>query len=399
MKKSLCLIIFFLFQRLFATTFFSGDFGLMANFINKKNFGIDPALTFTGFLGGQLALSQSLSFDGEFSLQTNDLYENGFSKETDATFRVNEISVTYSKSFAGATHTFTFFKGFNEPIGSQKFITRRLGIENFSSYITNNYLGQNGLNAYEVFGTGGSYSLTIRSLPMSLGLVVSKNRENDEDVSQLCTDLRLAYSSKIMSLDFLAGLNAPLYTKNSSEEDVVLLIDTLYLHSGIDFLLGNKYSPVSLFIQCGFDYFSIKSSDKAKDFELEDTMLILEPRFKIGDARLYITVFNIPDEKTGKSILMDDTCGVNFAMFAETMYKKQRNYSAGIHCMASFEGIHLTDYSDSDFMEVMNVKFCPFAEIDADKGKLNFMLQASVTKFADSKPEAFKFHIGYKKEF
>ncbi|MBR1721807.1 MAG: hypothetical protein IJ727_04895 [Treponema sp.] len=399
MKKRLCLILFFLFPKLFATSFFSGDFGLMANFINKKNFGIDPALTFTGFLGGQLALSQSLSLDGEFSLQTDDLYENGFSKEAYAVFRVNEISMTYSKSFAGATHTFTFFKGFNEPIGSQKFITRRLGVENFSSYISSNYLGQNGLNAYEVFGTGGSYSLTMKSIPMSLGLVVSKNRENDEDVSQLCTDIRLAYSSKIMSIDFLAGLGAPLYTKNSSNEDVVLLIDTLYLHSGIDFLLGNKYSPASLFLQCGFDHLSIKKGDKSKDFEPENTSLILEPRFKLGDARLYITAFNFPDEKTGKAILIDDTCGLNIAMFAETMYKKGRNYSAGIHCMASFEGKHLNDYSDSDFMEVMNVKFCPFAEIDADKGKLNFMLQANLTKFADSKPEAFKFHIGYKKGF
>lgn len=404
MKKVLKAIIFLLAPDIFATTFFSGEAGLAADFINMKSFGIDPALTFNGFLGGQLAISNSFSVQGEFSIQTADLYDNGFSKEADAIFRINEISGTYTKSFAGATHTFTFFKGYNESIGSQKFITRRLGTEDYTSLLTESYIGQNGFNAYEVFGTGGSYSMTLREYPMSFGLVISRNNENSEDVSQLNLDFRFATETRYLTLDFLTGLGAPLYTKNSSDEDVVLLIDTLYLHGGADLLLGNKFSTTALYMQCGFEYLPVKSSDKSKDFEIDDMYIIFEPRFKFHDARLYVSLYNIPDGKivtdrlVGKNILIEDTFGFDLQMFAESIYKKRRNFTSGLHCMVGFEGKHITDFSDKDFMDKMNVKFCPFAEIDANGGKLDVMFSANMNKFSEGTPGAIKFHVGYKKD-
>ena len=404
MKKVLKAIIFLLSPNVFAASFFSGEAGLAADFINQKSFAFDPALAFNGFLGGQLSLSNSLSVQGEFSIQTSDMYENGFSKEALSIFRINEISATCTKTFLGATHTLTFFKGYNESIGSQKFISRRLGTENFSSLLTETYLGQNGFNAYEVFGTGGTYSMTLREYPMSFGLSVSRNNENVEDVSQLNLDFRFATESRYLTLDFLAGLGAPLYTKNSSDEDVVLLIDTLYYHSGADLLLGNKYSTAALFLQFGFEYLPVKSSDKSKDFDIDDMHIIFEPRFKFKDARLYISIFNIPEEKLnqnaliGKNILLEETFGIDFQMFAETIYKKKRNYSAGIHCMVGFEGKHFMDFSDNDFIDKMNVKFCPFTEIDANGGKMAVQLSANMNKFADGIPGALKLRIGYKKD-
>lgn len=408
MKKILKAIIFLLAPSLFAGTFFSGESGLAASFVNKKSFGLDPALVFSGFLGGQLALSKSFSVQGEFSIQTNDLYENGVSKEADSIFRLNEISGTFTQSLLGATHTLTLFKGYNESIGSQKFITRRLGVENYSSLLTESYLGQNGLSAYEVFGTGGSYSVTLRNLPASFGLVVSKNSENeeknDDDAPQLNADLRFAAATRLLTIDMLAGLGAPLYTKNSSNEDVVLLIDTLYFHTGADILIGNKYSTTSLFIQCGFEYLPIRKSDKSRDFSLNETYFIFEPRFKFGDARLNISIYNIPTDKinsartVGKSLLIEETFGMDMQMYAETMYKKHRNYSAGVHCMVGFEDKHFKDFGDNDFMDKMNVKFCPFTEIEADGGKVNVLFTANMNKFADSEPGAFKLHIGYKKD-
>ncbi len=398
MKKLLGTTLFLLTSNLFASTFFSGEGGGALNFINNKAFGFDPVMNFSGFLGGQLTLSNSLSLQGEFSIQTADLFDKGITKEAPSTFRINEISATFTKTFAGATHTLTFFKGYNESIGTQKFIQRRLGTEKFSSILTENYLGQNGISAYEVFGTGGSYSLTLRDKPLALGLIVSRNNENSEDVSQLNTDLRAATSNRFFTLDFLAGLGAPLYTKNSSDEDVVLLIDTLYLHTGFDFLLGNKYSTGSLFCQCGFEYFPVKSSAKSKSYEWADTYILIEPRFKFGDARLQLSVFNIPQNKLGKSLLLEDGVGGNFSAFVETMYKNHRNYSAGIHCMVSFEGRQITNLKDGNLNDCMNMKFCPFTKLEADNGELNIMLQANVTKFADSKPGALKLHIGYKKD-
>lgn len=403
MKKVLKAVIFLFAPRLFAATFFSGEAGLAANFINQKSFGIDPALTFSGFLGGQLAISNFLSLQGEFSIQTADLYENGFSKEAESIFRINEISGTFTKSLGGATHSLTLFKGFNESIGSQKFISRRLGTENYTSLLTESYLGQNCLLPYEIFGTGGSYSMTLREYPASFGLVISRNNENAEDVSQLNCDFRFATQFRYLTLDCLAGLGAPLYTKNSSDEDVVLLIDTLYLHGGADLLLGNKHSVAALFLQCGFEYLPVKSNDKSKDFELDDMFIILEPRFKFNDARLYISFFNIPDSKlmsaqlTGKNILIEDTFGIDLQMFAQTIYKNRRNYSTGVHCMVGFEGKHFMDFSDKDFMDKMNIKICPFTEIDADGGKFSVLLSANLTKFTESESGAIKLQLGYKK--
>ena len=276
----------------------------------------------------------------------------------------------------------------------------------FAGARVENYLGQNGITAYELFGTGGSYSVTLKNHPVCLGLVISRNNENTEDVSQLNCDLRFATSNKYISLDFLSGLGAPLYTKNG-DEDVVLLIDTIYLHTGFDFLLGNKYSTSALYLQGGFEYLPVKKTDKAKEFKTKDIFFLVEPRFKFGGARLFITVFNIPDGKVNtsgiiplyKSLLIEDPFGINFAMFAETMYKKHRNYSAGMHLMASFEGKHFTDYSDNDFSDCLNLKFCPFTEFEADGGKVCVIFQANAMKFADSKPGAFTLHIGYKKDF
>ena len=126
LRKKITFLTFpliFLSSMLFAFPSFSGETGILEDFENEDSRGFDPSLYLRGFFSGQLSLSDSISVRGEFSLRTGDMYESGFTNETeDSVFRINELSATFTKSFAGATHTLSFFTGLFETVGSENFV-------------------------------------------------------------------------------------------------------------------------------------------------------------------------------------------------------------------------------------------------------------------------------------
>ena len=399
MKKKIALSILLAatVSSLFASTLFSGETGIQANFSNSKISKFDPALNFDVFFAGQFSLSNALSVRGELSLETSDTYKSGPFTDTDSVFRIDEVSTSYVKAFGGFTHTLSMFLGYFETIGSQQFIKRQLGVQDFSSPVTVSYLGLNGGSVYSVFGFGGAYALKFNDLPISTGFVISRNNENEDDVAQLNIDWRFASSFRYFTIDLLAGIGAPLYTRDQKNNKIVLLIDTLYFHTGFDMLIGNRYSS-SLFMQCGFEYLPIKSSSKSKEIEARDIYLLLEPRIVIKDLRLYLTAFSIPEEKIEKMSFIDDTLGINFAFFTNGLYTRNRDYSAGINWTVSFEGKNFKDITDTDLIDVMNIKVAPYVDISTMGGKLTLMFQANVTKFTGNDGDAMKLNIGYKKE-
>ena len=399
MKKRILTLsaMFTVASHLFAATLFSGEAGLSANFTNKGVSSFDPSLTFDSFFSGQFTISKSLSIRGELSVQTEDAYDNGPFTETTSQFRIDELSASYAAAFGGYTHTFSLFLGFFETIGTQQYYVQQLGAQKFSSLATDNYLNLNGPSPYPLYGFGGAYSIKFNELPMSTGIVISRNTENEEDVAQLNIDWRLAASFRYFSLDLLAGLGAPLYTKDENNDEVVLLIDTIYLHTGFDMLIGNRYTT-SLFIQCGLDYLPVKSSSKSQEIEARDMYLLFEPRFSISDLKLHLTLFSIPESKAAKMLLIDDTLGVNFCMFTDGLYTKNRDYTAGINWMVSFEDKNFMSIADEDLVDTMNIKVAPFIDLHAMGGNVKIMLQANVMKFTEADAEAIKLNIGYKKE-
>ena len=402
MKKLIPLVFLAISPSLFADTFFSGNTGLSANFINKRPRSFKPALVFTGFLSGQFALTKALSVRGEFSLQTSDLYDNGITNEADSTFQINELSASYVKSFAYATHTLSFFKGHFEPIGSQQFIQRRLGVADYSSPLTERYYGNNAANAYDLHGTGGSYSFSLKILPVSSGIVISRDNETDDE-PEINGDWRLAFAFRYLTADFLLGIGAPIYTKNEKTgEEVFLLIDTAYLHSGIDLLLGSRYSFVSLYALGGFDHMTIRSSKKTKSkLKAKDTYLLVEPRFSVGNVKVYFTGYNIPQSRLGTFMFIDDTIGANIRIFNDGLSTEKRNFTLGLNGSVGLDGKFLDDIAEIKFDEIediLNVKITPFAEIEANKGKLKIALQVNAAKIKNEKPNAIKLNIGYKKE-
>ncbi|WP_407428625.1 hypothetical protein [Treponema sp.] len=397
-RKISALLILMLSPAIFAATFFSGEAGILSNFINTKAKSFDPSLTFDAFFSGRFTLSESLSVRSEFSMQTDDTYSSGLLSETDSIFRIDELSATYIKSFGGFSHDLNFFMGFFESVGTQQFIRRRLGVENYSSPLLENYLGLNGASVYSLYGYGGGYTITFNDKPVSTGLFISKNSENSEDVPQLNFDLRLAAAYRYLTLDLLAGLGAPLYTKDENNNDVVLLIDTLYFHTGIDVLLGNKYSPASLYAQCGFEYLPVKSSSKAKDFDMADVYLLVEPRFAAKQTKLYITVYSIPEDKIKKMPFFNDTLGLNLNIFSDSFHAKNYDFSAGVNWMVSFEEKNISDIADTKLFDAMNITVAPFLKLKILDGEMTMLFQAIPTKIAENEGNALKLHIGYKKE-
>ena len=382
---------------LFAATFFSGETGVAASLINREPRGIEPALTLNGYIAGQLTFSDLFSMRGEFSLLTDDMYRNGLTKDAESVFRITELSGTFTKSFAGATHTLSLFLGSFEAIGSQQFVTRHLGVQSYSSMLTENYLGQNGATVYSVYGAGGNYALTFKNVPVSMGLAVTK-ADNFEDVAQMNVDFRLAAAFRYLTVDLAAGVGAPLYTKNANDEDVFVLIDTLYLHLGADILLGSRHDLFSLYVQNGFDYLPIKKTSKSREFDFSDMHLLVEPRLNFGAMKIHITAFSLPLTTAEKMLYLDDTLGVNLNFFADALHTEKRDYAAGLSMMVSFENKHLNDIEAADIKDAMNIKLAPFTEIDVAGGRLRIMLQAGMLKFINSKEDALKLNICYKKE-
>ena len=390
MKKGLfsTLLLATAFFSLKAETFFSGETGVCANFINTKAIGLEPALTLNGFFSGQLTVSNALSFRGEFSLRTADLFDKGFTEEADSVFRITELSGTYTKSFAGATHTFSLFTGNFESIGSQQFVRRHLGIQSYASPLTENYLGQNGNTVYPIYGIGGSYAFTFKSMPLSTGIAIVKNGD------KITSDFRLATAFRYFSMDFAGGFYAPLHTTDANGDEVFLLINTVYLHAGIDALFGNNYEVFSLFIQNGFDDLDIKK----KKLDFSEMHLLVEPRINLGAAKFYFTFFSIPNDTAKKMLYLDDTLGINLNMFSDNRHTEKRDYTVGLNLMFSFEGKHVNDLEDSDLVDAMNIKISPYTDIKIADGILKVMLQGSIIKFTDNKSDALKLNIGYKKE-
>ena len=119
------------------------------------------------FFTGQLNLSKSLMLRGEFSIQSDDIFDTGLFNYTEAIFCINELSATYVKPFLGNTQYISGFFGTFEPIGSDVFLQRQFGMKPITSLLTESWLGLRGSYIYPFYGAGASYILHLDSWPIA----------------------------------------------------------------------------------------------------------------------------------------------------------------------------------------------------------------------------------------
>ncbi len=396
MKRNAAFLAFsLLFSSIYAETAFTGKTGIASKFVNQQPRNFDPAMTIDGFFASQINFGTNFLVRTEISLQTEDIYDDFFS-ETESIFRFDELSATYIKPFYGITHFFSLFLGTFEPIGKQSFLQHNLGVEDFSSPLTENYLNLNGCNVYDFYGYGGAYSFRFNSLPVSSGILVYKNNKNDDDISQLNGDFRLGTAFRYLTSDSTIGISAPMNTVNAQGDDVILLIDTIYLHAGIDAMLGERNGS-GLFLQAGFENLPVRSPSLETKINAKDFYLLFEPRIHAAPYWLNLSFYNIPEDKCKKTLLLDDMLGFNASFITDKFSFKNLVMKTGIHCALSFEDKDMMDFKDDDFWSSKNIKLSPFAKIDCMKGELNLLFQFNITKIIDSDSEALKFTAGYKR--
>ena len=236
---------------------------------------------------------------------------------------------------------------------------------------------------------------------------------------QLNFDWRFATTCPWLTIDFATGFGTPL-SKKYGDKDVLLLVDTVYLHTGLEVLLGNRYRQ-SLFLQAGFEQVPIKSNDEENKLKDSEMYLLVEPRFTAKKCRIHLSFFNFPDSllkgsdydliPNRKLIFIEDNLGLNLNIFSDTLPIKNKNITFGLHTTLSFPGKYLFDLKiknlddvksllgteDDDSSNDYNVKIAPYLTIPVMGGTLHCMFQANITDIKDDGWEqAVKLNLGYK---
>lgn len=385
-----------------AETTFSGLAGARFDLKNSRTTNsFSPELNFAGFFAGQVTFGKNIFLRTEFSVNTADTLDNSIFRGVDSVFQVDELSVTFRSSASCFSNYFTIFAGKKDPVGGDDFLKHYFGLEPISSHATENWLGLNSYNIFSVFGVGASYLMCIETKPIAAGLSFYYNKRNPEDWKTLNLDLRFAAASEYITIDATGGIGLPIESTNEGSSAYVY-IDTLFIHTGLNLLLGNNFTPFSFLTQFGCENIPVSKNDDKK-FKTKDMLLLLEPRFHSKNFNAHFTFYNLPEEKIEKTILLDDTFGFDMDFYSENVSMKTANMTVGCHALISFEKINLEcidKIGDSFKDKTYTLKLAPYVKIPAFNGSFNIMAQLNFAAFInDRAPHFFRLNFGYKKQF
>ncbi len=403
-RKTYCLlaILFFLIPDSFlsAVSNFTGNAGVKGDLTsNQDSNDYDPQLTLQSFFAGQFDFTSNITIRTEFSMQTADIIDNGIFEDTDAKFKIDELSLTKQFTVGGLLNYFSIFAGTYEPIGSDIFLRRHFGIEPIDSMLTQSWLGLKGSTVHPFYGIGGSFIVHYGAEPVATGLYIYVNHQNT-DKYELNTDFRIACAFDNFCLDFAAGSGEPLNSENSSGEKVFLVIDKLYMHSGIEMMIGNRYGN-SLFAEGGFQDMLITRDINDFNFSADNIYLLIEPRFSGRTMKVTMSLFSFPKETVENLFFIDDTFGFDLAIYTDAIQWRTTTITVGFHTtlsypeknIADFESVLQNNYKDGN---EPNIKLSPFLTIPFLSGSLQTMLQATVSDFNDVWEKAIVLNIGYR---
>lgn len=380
-----------------AAGFFSGYAGVKTDLgFSDSSGSFDPQLQLQSFFAGQFNLTNDLIARIEFSLKTEDLIENSIFKKTPAEFQVDEISLIYRKQFSGFSNYLSGFAGTYEPIGSDIFLRRRFGIQPISSKITESWLGLSGSVLYPLFGIGISDIVQFTSRPIATGVYCYINQDDDDYVFN--GDMRFACAYPYIYLDVAAGIGAPMKT-SYNDEDVIVLIDTLYAHGGVDLLIGNNSTPVSLYTQAGIYDVPIQRDMDSFTVDPDKVYLLFEPRFKTSTFLLRFTFFSLPPDTVEKLLFINDTLGFNILSYTDSLYIGSASFAFGINTTFSIsDESFLLFFNLDDFSaDTLNVALSPYISTQLFSGELHVMGQVRITDIArNSYASAFKLNVGFR---
>lgn len=400
------------FTTLFASPFFSGNAGAMLNFQADKNeVTFDPEMDFTAFFSGQFNFTENLWSHLEFSLKTVDLLDKSLFTATDALFQLDELSLIKRTTSLNGSNYFSVYMGTYDPIGSDIFLQRYFGIEPIGTKLADTYMGLAGSILYPHFGIGIADVIKPNAKPVAYGAYLYLNNENSQYYI-LNADLRFATSMRYFSCDVLAGIGTPLYD-TTKEESTFLTIKKLYFHAGTSILIGNNYTT-SLFIQAGL--FNA-SYEKGGNFTLspESLYFLFEPRFRMNNAMLNLSIYSIPEATAEKFLFVDAPLGIDLNFYSDAISIVNKRFTMGIHAGFGLPGKTIfslfpenkLDPSDNILNLLMDLKslnfevnVTPYMSTEVFGGELNAQVKLRIMDFFVTKwYHAFCAEVGYKTSF
>ncbi len=357
-----------------------------------------------GFFGaGQVNFGDTAVLRAELGVKTKDSTDGNILRGMDGEIKLRELSLVFNRRTVFATHYFSFFLGEFDPVGSDSFLSRVFGIENISSVLTENYNTLRWSPVCPSYGTGFSYTADSARKPVAGGFSIYFN-DDDSETKELNADFRIAYATDMLTVDFSGGLGIPL-KKGKDENDAAFTIDTIYVHSGLNFLAGSRYSH-AFFLQFGLSDISLKKEKKsAKKFNADSINLIIEPRIFTEEVKYRLTLFNLNKDSVKDSFYLEDRMGLGITVFFDALGDEKGKFIPGLHVIGSTDSVSLYDYisgdSENDAGSNMNINayISPFLKVKAGGGDLETMLQIGVKDILDGLNFQFKLKAGYKKIF
>lgn len=393
------IILAFLSFSLYAAPSFSGYTGAKLNFTtDKEKSDFDPQLKLQAFFAGQFNFTQNIWSHVEVSLDTQNLISESIFHETPANFQIDELSVIFKAQNVLFANYFAAFLGSYDPIGSDVFLQRYFGLEPISSKITESWLGMADSILYPHYGTGIADVVKLHNSPWAAGAYVYYNHE-DSKYFVFNSDLRAACNYRYFTCDMSMGIGVPMADKYKGE-NVIILIDRVYWHAGMNILLGNNYSH-SFFAQAGIFNATFNSGSDGMIAKSDDIYLLFEPRLLFSGIHTNVSFFSIPKKTAKNFVFVDDTLGVNLNIYCDNIELKSKVLKAGTHLSFTFEDQYFTDIGKSGLSpEKLNITFTPYVSTDIGAGELHGLLKIKLTDLAKDNPaKAFVLDFGYRGTF
>ena len=410
MKKTVfqtCLLFSLLFCTVNAATAasFSGKAGAkLEGTSNPEYDNIEPILKVQGFYSAQFDFSNQMTLRSEFSVQTADIIETGLAEDTEAVFRIDEISVTKHFLLGSFANYFSLFFGTYEPIGSDIFLRRLFGIEEIDSAITQSWLGLKGSTVLPFFGAGGSYIVKADAVPLAGGIYIYANHRNTNKY-ELNLDTRFAGVFNNFCFDIAGGFGAPLKSSDDTNADEsFLIVDELFLHGGTEFFIGNKYSG-GLFGEIGIQDLRVTRSNGANfDYSSDNLYLLIEPRFVDEYYKLNLSFFSFPKKTVENLFFVDNALGIDANIFNDLFHSKELNYTFGSHFTLSWDRTsikHLDTLirndTDSSEFEYPDAKVSPYIIVDGVSSKFQAMVQIITSELSNDWQHSVRVDLSYQK--
>jgi hypothetical protein len=200
---------------------------------------------------------------------------------------------------------------------------------------------------------------------------------------------------RFFTFDLSAGIGTPLQKQSTS--DSLLIIKKIYWRVGMNMLVGNAYTT-SLFMQAGISDVPFSKAEAEFEFDPNKTYILFEPRFRTSKFQLDITAFSLPQDTVNDFIFINDTLGINFNVFTDNLYFKNKMFLFGINTALSFPEKTFMDFKDpASLFDDYTITIAPYVETKFYNGEIHTMMQARLSDLIKGNwHSAFELNIGYK---